>query len=310
MASQRWWRWCRRQRCCRSFPAMRCFLADPVFDHAKVALIDDMARLGLPPGNPFFADGGPFAYYYLWHFGAAEVARLLGVSGWAADAGLTWFAAFAALAAMMGLAVWLSRRASAAPLAVLFAATRICALPVVGSVRCGEGGCRAVAARRLRGLPVSVGLGAAAHHLGSDGHGGDLPDRATCASSQRVDGRDPGAGGGRGLRELDLDRWLRVCGERARRGAAAVVGNRAKRALAVPRRAPRRCDHRGGGRRAVSTRPGWRGGRAQQRFADRSDAARGIRRRHPRLAAPLPRSARFLAGVSARRAHGNLHSRA
>jgi hypothetical protein len=98
-------------------------LADPIFDHAKVALIEDMTRLGLPPGNPFFADGGPFAYYYLWHFGAAEVARLLGVSGWAADAGLTWFAAFAALAAMMGLAVWLSRRASAAPLAVLFAAT-------------------------------------------------------------------------------------------------------------------------------------------------------------------------------------------
>ena len=45
------------------------FLADPVFDHAKVALINDMARLGLPPGNPFFADEGkPFAYYYLWHF--------------------------------------------------------------------------------------------------------------------------------------------------------------------------------------------------------------------------------------------------
>jgi hypothetical protein len=99
-------------------------LADPIFDHAKVALIDDMVRLGLPPGNPFFADGGrPFAYYYLWHFGAAEVARLLGRSGWEADAGLTWFSAFASLAAMMGLAMRLSRRASAAPLAVLFAAT-------------------------------------------------------------------------------------------------------------------------------------------------------------------------------------------
>jgi hypothetical protein len=99
-------------------------LADPIFDHAKVALIDDMARLGVPPGNPFFADGGrPFAYYYLWHFGAAEVARLLGRSGWEADAGLTWFSAFASLEAMMGLAVWLGRRASAAPLAVLFAAT-------------------------------------------------------------------------------------------------------------------------------------------------------------------------------------------
>ena len=100
------------------------FLADAIFDHAKVALIDDMARLGLPPGNPFFADGGrPFAYYYLWHFSAAEVARLLGRSGWEADAGLTWFSAFASLAAMMGLAMWLARRASAAPLAVLFAAT-------------------------------------------------------------------------------------------------------------------------------------------------------------------------------------------
>jgi hypothetical protein len=99
-------------------------LADPIFDHAKVALIDDMARLGVPPGNPFFADEGrPFAYYYLWHFGAAEVARLLGRSGWDADAGLTWFSAFASLAAMMGLAVWLARRASAAPLAVVFAAT-------------------------------------------------------------------------------------------------------------------------------------------------------------------------------------------
>jgi hypothetical protein len=99
------------------------FLADPIFDHAKVALIDDMSRLGLPPGNPFFADGHPFAYYYLWHFGAAEVARLLGRSGWDADAGLTWFSTFASLAAMMGLAMWLSRRAAAAPLAVLFAAT-------------------------------------------------------------------------------------------------------------------------------------------------------------------------------------------
>src|SRR5271163_4905893 len=100
------------------------FLADPIFDHAKVALIDDMARLGLPPGNPFFADGtGRFAYYYLWHFSAAELARLLGISGWAADAGMTWFSAFASLAAMMGFAVWLSRRGFAALLVVVLAAT-------------------------------------------------------------------------------------------------------------------------------------------------------------------------------------------
>ena len=100
------------------------FLADPIFDHAKVALIDDMVRLGLPPGNPFFAEGeSRFVYYYLWHFSAAEVARLLGVTGWEADAAMTWFSAFASLAAMMGFAVWLSRRAWAAGLVVVLGAT-------------------------------------------------------------------------------------------------------------------------------------------------------------------------------------------
>jgi hypothetical protein len=99
-------------------------LADPIFDHAKVALIDDMTRLGLPPGNPFFADGaGRLAYYYLWHFSAAELSRLLGVGGWNADAAMTWFSAFASLAAMMGFAVWLSRRAWAALPVVILAAT-------------------------------------------------------------------------------------------------------------------------------------------------------------------------------------------
>jgi hypothetical protein len=100
------------------------FLADPIFDHAKVALIDDMARLGLPSGNPFFAEGeSRFVYYYLWHFSAAEMARLLGVSGWEADAAMTWFSAFASLTAMMGFAVWLSRRAWAAGLVVVLGAT-------------------------------------------------------------------------------------------------------------------------------------------------------------------------------------------
>ena len=52
-------------------------LADPIFDHAKIAIIDAMARLGLPPVNPVFGEiGAPdrLAYYYLWHFSAAEIA--------------------------------------------------------------------------------------------------------------------------------------------------------------------------------------------------------------------------------------------
>jgi hypothetical protein len=54
------------------------------------------------------------AYYYLWHFSAAEIALVTSMSGWEADVGLTWFTAFASLSLMMGLAVWLSERATAA----------------------------------------------------------------------------------------------------------------------------------------------------------------------------------------------------
>jgi hypothetical protein len=98
------------------------FLTEPMYDHSKVAIIDDIARLGLPAGNPFFGEAGassPLAYYYLWHFGAAVFATLLGVSGWEADIALTWFTAFASLLLMMGLAVWFARRRSAALWVVL-----------------------------------------------------------------------------------------------------------------------------------------------------------------------------------------------
>jgi len=101
-------------------------LSAPIFDHAKVAIVDEIARLGMPPGNPFFGDdggAGRLVYYYLLHFSAAELSLLLGVSGWEADIAMTWFAAFASLALMMGLAVQLSRRASAAVWTIVLATT-------------------------------------------------------------------------------------------------------------------------------------------------------------------------------------------
>lgn len=101
-------------------------LSDQIFDHAKVSMVDDMARLGLPAGNPFFAhDGssGRLSYYYLLHFSSAELSRLLHVSGWEADIAMTFFAAFTSLAAIMGLAVRFSGRASASLWVVAIAAT-------------------------------------------------------------------------------------------------------------------------------------------------------------------------------------------
>jgi hypothetical protein len=92
-------------------------LAGPIYDHSKIAMIDEMARLGVPPGNPFFGEGGGpsrLIYYYLWHFSAAQIAAAFRLSGWTADIALTWVTAFASLALMMGLAVRLAGRASAA----------------------------------------------------------------------------------------------------------------------------------------------------------------------------------------------------
>ena len=97
-------------------------LSESMFDHSKVALIADMARHGLPPGNPFFGGAGispTLAYYYLWHFSAAAFGLLAGASGWEADIALTWFTAYASLTLMMGLAVWLSGRSRAACLVAM-----------------------------------------------------------------------------------------------------------------------------------------------------------------------------------------------
>jgi hypothetical protein len=99
-------------------------VAAPIYDHAKVAIIDAITRLGLPPANPFFGElgePGRLAYYYLWYFSAAQLSAVLGLTGWEADIALTWFSAFSSMALMMGLALWFGR--PSAPLwALLFAA--------------------------------------------------------------------------------------------------------------------------------------------------------------------------------------------
>jgi hypothetical protein len=99
-------------------------VADAIFDHSKITIIDAMTRQGLPPINPIFGEvgaAGRLTYYYLWHFSAAELALPLRVSGWEADIGLTWFTAFASLTLMMGLAVWLSKDTRAAIFVVALA---------------------------------------------------------------------------------------------------------------------------------------------------------------------------------------------
>jgi hypothetical protein len=87
-------------------------IGSTAFDHSKIAMVDEITRLGLPAGNPFFGPGagrGTLSYYYLWHFGAAQLSILSGVSGWEADAAMTGFTAYASVLLMMGLALRLAQ---------------------------------------------------------------------------------------------------------------------------------------------------------------------------------------------------------
>jgi hypothetical protein len=82
-----------------------------MFDHSKAAIVDEIVRQGLPPGNPFLAGAGPrLVYYYLWHFSAALPAVLVGASGWEAEIALTWVTTLASLGLVIGLAADLGRR--------------------------------------------------------------------------------------------------------------------------------------------------------------------------------------------------------
>jgi hypothetical protein len=98
--------------------------AGPVFDHAKIAVIDEMLRTGVPPANPVFEPGGgagQISYYYFWLFGAAELGHVTSSSGWEADIASSWFTAFASLLLIGGIAFQIGRRLAAVYLAVLFA---------------------------------------------------------------------------------------------------------------------------------------------------------------------------------------------
>ena len=140
------------------------WLADATFDHAKSAIIDAMTRLGLPPVNPVFGEAGTpghLAYYYLWHFSAAEMALVTSMSGWEADIGLTWFTAFASLSLMMGLAVWLSKRATAAIWVVTLAAAGSLWVTLYSIFHATESRAGALATDRNGRLAVSGHVGSA-----------------------------------------------------------------------------------------------------------------------------------------------------
>lgn len=101
------------------------FVNTHIFDHAKIALVDSIAREGMLPLNPYYAPEGErilLIYYYIWHFFAAQLKLLSGVTGWQAEVAMNGFTAFATVSFLIALAALNSqRRALAAWLVLLFA---------------------------------------------------------------------------------------------------------------------------------------------------------------------------------------------
>lgn len=64
----------------------------PLFDHAKVALVNSINRSGLPIINPFsYSSVDPtLHYYFAWYFSAAVIANLLNIDGYGAIVVNSW----------------------------------------------------------------------------------------------------------------------------------------------------------------------------------------------------------------------------
>ncbi|MER9606362.1 hypothetical protein [Mesorhizobium sp. M0243] len=92
-------------------------VGDPIWDHAKIAIINEIAQNGLPPGNPYYSQVGTpsrLIYYYVWHFIAACSSVITGASGWEADIALTGLTALFSTFVVTWLAVARSRSSNAA----------------------------------------------------------------------------------------------------------------------------------------------------------------------------------------------------
>ena len=88
------------------------YFGDAVYDHVKVALVDSIAKNGLPPLNPWLAENGSpvlVVYYYALHAFAAQPVMLFGLNPYIADAALVIaFTIFIALAAQGAIALKIS----------------------------------------------------------------------------------------------------------------------------------------------------------------------------------------------------------
>lgn len=116
------------------------FLNGQIADHAKIAIIDAIAREGLLPINPYYTPDGekiPLIYYYTWYFLASQLKLLAGATGWQADFALSWFTAWASLGFLSALAIRFTKRVFTGGVVLLLSLTEAPAnlLPMIFGIR-------------------------------------------------------------------------------------------------------------------------------------------------------------------------------
>jgi len=112
-----------------------------IFDQTRTAMIAAAAREGLPLVDPYFSTSvaRPLVYYYHWHFNAAHLCLLGGLSAYPSGIALSWYSAFAIIGMTAHLAARMAGRPEAGYLAVLLCClarpvTAVAhALPIVSS---------------------------------------------------------------------------------------------------------------------------------------------------------------------------------
>ena len=84
------------------------FVEIHIHDHVKIAIVDAIAREGLPPLSPYYAPAGErieLIYYYGWHYLVALVKMLTGSTGWQAEVAMVWYTSFAGLLALAAITI-------------------------------------------------------------------------------------------------------------------------------------------------------------------------------------------------------------
>ena len=102
------------------------YVNENIFDHMKIAIVNSIAREGIPAKDPFYAPLGQqidLIYYYAWHFVGAQIRTITGVTGWQAEVAMQWFTSFAVMGMLAGMAIRVAKHASAGFILLLLALT-------------------------------------------------------------------------------------------------------------------------------------------------------------------------------------------